>query len=253
MPTVRWCLASSPLAQGLVHCRLACKLHRLPCTLHRLPYTIYRPHITIHTQSRRAAAPSLCPSCSKPLPSFLHACTACWNISSSSSNMTHHDLFGLPYEPNPFVVDLTTLKQRFRQAQAVCHPDAWTSKGSHKRDIAQMLSAQVNEAYQALLRPLARAEYILGQNDMHVSELDQITDTAFMMEIMDSREAIDDAEDSSEVINLMEENDEKLNETVHQIEKLVGQKDWVGVKTAAIRLRYLEGIARAAKKWLDSR
>jgi len=69
-----------------------------------------------------------------------------------------------------------------------------------------MLSAQVNEAYQALLRPLARAEYILGQNDMHVSELDQITDTAFMMEIMDSREAIDDAEDSSEVINLMEEN-----------------------------------------------
>ena len=130
MPTVRWCLASSPLAQGLVHCRLACKLHRLPCTLHRLPYTLYRPHITIHTQSRRAAAPSLCPSCSKPLPSFLHACTACWNISSSSSNMTHHDLFGLPYEPNPFVVDLTTLKQRFRQAQAVCHPDAWTSKGS---------------------------------------------------------------------------------------------------------------------------
>jgi len=44
---------------------------------------------------------------------------------------------------------------------------------------------------------------------------------------------------------------EKLNGTVHQIEKLVGQKDWAGVKAAAIRLRYLEGIARAAKTWLD--
>lgn len=45
---------------------------------------------------------------------------------------------------------------------------------------------------------------------------------------------------------------EKLNETVYQIEKLVGQKDWAGVKAAAIRLRYLEGIARAAKTWLDN-
>jgi len=77
----------------------------------------------------------------------------------------------------------------------------------HKRDIAQGLSAQVNEAYQALLRPLPRAEYILSQNDMPLSEHDQVTDTAFMMEIMDSREAIDDAEERTEVMNLMDEND----------------------------------------------
>lgn len=76
----------------------------------------------------------------------------------------------------------------------------------HKRDIAQGLSAQVNEAYQALLQPLSRAEYILSQNDMPLLEHDQVTDTAFMMEIMDSREAIDDAEEKSEVMNLMDEN-----------------------------------------------
>ncbi|KXN90027.1 hypothetical protein AN958_05032 [Leucoagaricus sp. SymC.cos] len=73
-----------------------------------------------------------------------------------------------------------------------------------------------------------------------------------MMEIMESRELIDDAEESNEVINIMEENDERINETVHQLDRLVGQKDWAGVKATAIRLRYLEGIARAAKMWLDN-
>lgn len=143
------------------------------------------------------------------------------------------------------------------------------TSSKNKQDIAQALSARVNEAYQALRRPLARAEYILSRNNLPVSEEDQANDTAFMMEIMEARELIDDAEEASEVINLMEENDgelgsssaflktdqravEKINETVHQLEKLVGQKDWVSVKAAAIRLRYLEGIARAAKKWLDN-
>lgn len=65
----------------------------------------------------------------------------------------------------------------------------------------------MNEAYQALLRPLARAEYILSRNNLPVSEHDQATDTAFMMEVMEARELIDDAQEANEVINLMEGND----------------------------------------------
>lgn len=80
----------------------------------------------------------------------------------------------------------------------------------HKQTVAQALSARVNEAYQGLLRPLARAEYILSRNDLPVSEHDQVDDTAFMVQTMESRELIDDAEESSEVISLMEANDGKL-------------------------------------------
>lgn len=89
----------------------------------------------IHTSPCRfqnfqpSAAAKPCPACSKPLPSFVPACTKCWNIFSISPDVAHHELFGLPYEPNPFIVDLSALKQRFRQAQAVCHPDMWAAKG----------------------------------------------------------------------------------------------------------------------------
>jgi molecular chaperone HscB len=65
----------------------------------------------------------------KPLSSTVPACTNCWNLFSISPDISHHELLGLPYEPNPFVVDLDALKQRFRQAQAACHPDTWASRG----------------------------------------------------------------------------------------------------------------------------
>lgn len=71
-----------------------------------------------------------CPSCGRPLASNLPACTACGSIHPLPPNVPHHALFGLPVEPNPFAIDLPTMKQRFREAQASCHPDAWASKSS---------------------------------------------------------------------------------------------------------------------------
>ncbi|XP_006454339.1 hypothetical protein AGABI2DRAFT_189610 [Agaricus bisporus var. bisporus H97] len=193
-----------------------------------------------------------CLSCSKPLASSIPACTNCWSISLLPSDISHHELLGLSYEPNPFVVDPSVLKQRFLQAQAVCHPDTWASKGAEKQDIAQVMSARVNEAYRTLLKPLYRAEYILGRDSVPVSEEDQEIDSRLMIEIMKARESVDDAEEAGEVVNLMEENDEKINKTVHQIERLVHEKNWPGAKAATTRLRYLEGVSHAAKQWLDN-
>jgi hypothetical protein len=73
--------------------------------------------------------PMRCPSCSKPLPTPLPACPNCSYISSLPSNTTYHEMFDLPCGQNPFVLSTSELKSRFRTAQAVCHPDAWTSKG----------------------------------------------------------------------------------------------------------------------------
>lgn len=165
-----------------------------------------------------------CPSCSTPLPSFLPACPKCSNIFALAPQTTHHDIFGLPYDPNPFNVDVVMLKRRFREAQAVCHPDSWASKGSvrsvsfvvstaphpiglkDKRDAAQALSSLVNNAYQTLLHPLSRAEYILARNQMSVSESDQVDDLEFMAEIMESREIIEDADEPDEVTRVISEN-----------------------------------------------
>lgn len=41
----------------------------------------------------------------------------------------------------------------------------------------------------------------------------------------------------------------KIKESIQEIEKLVADKDWPGLRTAAIRLKYLQGIESAAAAW----
>lgn len=69
-----------------------------------------------------------CPSCSAPLPSSLPVCPKCFYIAPIPESMTYHEMLGTSYEPNPFVVDPRQIKDQFRAAQAVVHPDRWVGK-----------------------------------------------------------------------------------------------------------------------------
>ncbi|KAG6911959.1 hypothetical protein DXG01_000207 [Tephrocybe rancida] len=73
----------------------------------------------------------------------------------------------------------------------------------------------------------------------------------FMSEIMEARETIEDAVDRTEVEGLIEQN-AQIKGTIEELKGLIGRAQWEDAKSAAIRLRYLEGIERAAKKWLDN-
>ena len=42
--------------------------------------------------------------------------------------MTYHEMLGVPYEPNPFIVDTAAIKRHLRQLQNVVHPDRWVGK-----------------------------------------------------------------------------------------------------------------------------
>lgn len=79
-----------------------------------------------------AAGTRTCPSCGAGLATALPVCGRCRHIGRVHGSVTHHELFGLPYGPNPFVVDTGELRRRFVEAQRLCHPDAWAT-GSEVR------------------------------------------------------------------------------------------------------------------------
>ncbi|KAL4267125.1 HscB family protein [Pleurotus pulmonarius] len=162
------------------------------------------------------------------------------------SDISYHELLGLPEDTNPFSVDTTALKSNFRRAQQICHPDSWASKGEGKQDLAHSLSSLVNSAYQRLLKPLARAEYILERNGHPMSEEDKLDDILFMSEVMEAREEIENADTPVLIQAIRDENRGKIADILDEIEALVEAKDWAAVKEATIRLKYLEGIERAA-------
>lgn len=104
-----------------------------------------------------------------------------------------------------------------------------------------------------------------------MSESDQAEDVAFMAEIMEAREAIDDAtsENVYAVEEILQSNQgmssvcipieqglrceiENINATIEQITTSAATQQWTQMKAATTRLRYLEGIQRAASRWIDS-
>ncbi|KAJ7706179.1 hypothetical protein B0H17DRAFT_1036055 [Mycena rosella] len=179
-----------------------------------------------------------CASCSRPLPTPLPACNSCGTISPIPASVPFHDIFALPARPNPFIVDPLLLKRRFREAQAVCHPDTWASKGQHKQDIAQALSSRLNEAYHSLADPLRRAEYILEQNGLPIAEGDQLDDLEFI------RRSCRRARASTR--QTMRTSSRASNGGGSRGRR--GRREWPRVKEAAVRLKYLEGIGAAGKQ-----
>jgi molecular chaperone HscB len=159
-------------------------------------------------------------SCGAPLPTRLPACPKCSHIELSrpGSKYDYYDLLETPKTPNPFVVNESRLKNNFRRVQRYVHPDVWATQGEvrnatnwtsrtswlkfvfqDKTRLARDLSGLVNEAYNTLLQPLSRIHYILSQHNLGVLETDQLDDPRLIMEVIETREALEDASTESEV------------------------------------------------------
>ena len=72
------------------------------------------------------------------------------------------------------------------------------------------MSGIVNRAYGTLTNPYTRAEYILQLQGVTIGESDNVDDTALIMEVMESREELDNAETREEVERIRQDNLRKL-------------------------------------------
>ena len=107
------------------------------------------------------------------------------------ANRDHFALFGLP---RGFAIDREALEQTYQDVQARVHPDRHAHAGEAQRRIAMQWATQVNEAYQTLKTPLARAQYLLrlGGHDPR-TETNTAMPAEFLMEQMELREAVAEA------------------------------------------------------------
>lgn len=94
----------------------------------------------------------------------------------------------------------------------------------NKQDVAQSLSSRINEAYQRLLTPLSRAEYLLESHDHPISEADQVDNVEFMSEVMHVRETIEEADEEGVIQTVMDENQCSWPESYIYIFKLMNKE-----------------------------
>ncbi len=108
----------------------------------------------------------------------------------SDLTKSYFELFNLD---TTFDLDLDDLESRFRKLQKEFHPDRFVTVSEQERRIAMQLTAQINEAYQTLIKPLSRGSYMLKLEDINVNdETDTKMDASFLMEQMELREQLDE-------------------------------------------------------------
>ena len=93
-------------------------------------------------------------------------CSKC----NSIQNIKDCDYFSLFEMPLAFRVDDQKIEQRFKYLQKQYHPDLFGGASDEEKDISMQGSSYVNQAYQILRDPIARAMYILQLNNIKTLE-----------------------------------------------------------------------------------
>ena len=122
--------------------------------------------------------------------------------------------------PVSFNVEQSELAEKYRLLQHAVHPDKYASGSDQERRLSVQQSAYINEAYQTLKHPLARAKYLLTLKGVDTgADNKTVMAPEFLMQQMELREALASVKESTSPIDELT----KLADEVSQsTKKLVG-------------------------------
>jgi molecular chaperone HscB len=162
-------------------------------------------------------------------------------------------LFGLPER---YEVDLTALDAKWKHLQGAAHPDRFATETPAAQRVAMQWAVRINEAYRRLKNPLARAAYLCS---LHGVDLEAESNTAmppaFLMQQMEWREALSDAESLEAVDALSDEvtasRDATLKSLQAQIDGAVAV-DWRAVAGTVRGLMFVDKFMSDIDKRVDA-
>ncbi|GAA5928820.1 J-type chaperone JAC1 [Sporobolomyces koalae] len=195
---------------------------------------------------------STCPSCHAPLPRApFPLCPKCSSIVPPPplDSTTFYSLLQLAKQE--YEIDLKHLKREFLQLQQKVHPDRFGGMGS-KEEWAKLWSARVNDAYKVLANDRERGEYLLSLHDVTIGEAEAVTDPELLMEIMETREELEDAETPEQVDRIRETNRQSMQEAIRNLARAFDHVDPPDLETARnliIQLKYLDNVETVCREW----
>ena len=154
---------------------------------------------------------------------------------------SHFDLFGLP---PAFSLEKDLLEKAYRDIQSRVHPDRFASAGDAERRASLQWTTRVNEAFQILKNPVARAKHLL---ELHGVDVAFETNTAmpgeFLMQQMALREALEEATEKKNS-QLLDGLRRELRREEAVLEKQIadaidGRKDYQGAAGLVRKLMFL--------------
>jgi len=129
------------------------------------------------------------------------------------------------------------------------HPDRFAAKSSKEKALSQAQATALNDAYETLTDPIKRAVYLL-RHVGHQVDLDgaqTISDPVLLMEQMELREALAEAQTAEDVGTLLHQAEASLNQCRDFLAQAFLDEDYHKAATLAVRLKYLTKLVEDAK------
>ena len=116
---------------------------------------------------------------------------------------SYYQLFGLPVA---FDLSVPQLQEKFLALQSAVHPDKFTDRSDAEKRLAMQWATHVNEAFSTLKDAVKRAAYWCEQQGQPVNaEYNTAMSPAFLMQQMERREALAEAEHADALGELEQE------------------------------------------------
>ncbi len=142
-----------------------------------------------------------------------------------------------------FVIDTGKLKTLFLEKSRQFHPDFYTHD-PESQNIALAVSAFNNQAYKILGNAISRAQYLVQLNKPEEGDKEQLPN-AFLMEMMDLNEAIDDLAFSKDEVQeqQLKSDISTLKENIQtEISRQATGANWHDTQIAILKWKYLERL-----------
>ena len=159
--------------------------------------------------------------------------------------MDHFARLGLPAALD---LDAGVLDKAYFSGQRQWHPDRFVTKPSEERAKASTEAAALNDAYRTLKNPLDRAIYLAALKGVDMpGDGKTIDDPDLLMEAMEAREELHDAETVQAVDGLAAKARADVDKALKGLGGLFLANDKPAIRKALLRLRYLDKFGEEAR------
>ena len=150
-------------------------------------------------------------------------------------------------------LDPQVIERAFFERSRELHPDRHATAPASERVAILARSRALNDAYQIVKRPVARAEQLLAQAGLTIGANERI-DATFLMEILEQREELAAAREAGrteEVARLERAMKARREAAVAELGPLFATADLARIKATLITLRYLDRYLEECAVALD--
>ncbi|XP_071700939.1 iron-sulfur cluster co-chaperone protein HscB homolog [Rutidosis leptorrhynchoides] len=180
---------------------------------------------------------SCCWNCNNQRPFLI--CESCGSIQPADHSIDYFKIFGLERK---FDIDDGSLEGTYKSWQKKLHPDLVHTKSKEEREYAAEQSARVIDAYTTLRKPLKRAIYVMSLEGIEVDEEQTVSEPELLGEIMEIREAVEEANDSQALNKIHSEMEVKLRRWFDSFANAFKSKEYDEALKAIQRMTYYHRV-----------